>query len=172
MVKRFFIYGLVLIIGAAALSSCRSGSTANGSMLTSNSKASLEKPYLILVSLDGFRWDYVERFNPPHLSNFIKDGTKAESLIPSFPSKTFPNHYTIATGMYPDGHGILGNTFYSHKKNLTYTIGKRKMVEDGSFYNGTPIWVLADQADMVTASYFFVGSEANIQGVLPTYYHR
>ena len=64
-----------------------------------------------MISLDGFRWDYVERFNPPHLSGFIKNGVKAESLIPSFPSKTFPNHYTIATGMYPDKHGILGNNF-------------------------------------------------------------
>jgi len=172
MVKRIFVYGLVLIIGATVLSSCRTSSTSIGPMLTSNSKASLKQPYLILVSLDGFRWDYVERFNPPHLSDFIENGVKAESLIPSFPSKTFPNHYTIATGMYPDGHGILGNSFYSHKKNLTYTIGNRKLVEDGSFYNGTPIWVQADRADMVTASYFFVGSEADIQGVRPTYYFR
>ena len=75
-----------------------------------------KKPYLLLISLDGFRWDYVEKFNPPHLSDFIKNGVKAKSLIPSFPSKTFPNHYTIVTGMYPDHHGIIGNSFYSNKE--------------------------------------------------------
>jgi len=125
-----------------------------------------------LISLDGFRWDYVERFNPPHLSGFIENGVKAESLIPSFPSKTFPNHYTIATGMYPDKHGILGNLFYSHAKDVTYSIGNRERVEDGTFYGGSPIWVQADKAAMVSASYFFVGSEANIQGIRPRYYHR
>ncbi len=124
-----------------------------------------------MISLDGFRWDYVERFNPPHLSGLINNGVKAESLIPSFPSKTFPNHYTIATGMYPDKHGILGNLFYSNAKNLTYSIGNREMVEDGTFYGGSPIWVQADKAAMVSASYFFVGSEANVQGIRPTYYH-
>lgn len=170
MVKRYIIYGLLLLTITINLSSCRSSKNLN-STTTLNSKTSLKKPYLILISLDGFRWDYVERFNPPNLSNFIKNGIKAESLIPSFPSKTFPNHYTIATGMYPDKHGILGNSFYSYQKNLTYQIGNRKMVEDGSFYGGTPIWVLANNADMVTASYFFVGSEANIQGIRPTYYY-
>jgi len=106
------------------------------------------------------------------LSNFIENGVKAEALVPSFPSKTFPNHYTIATGMYPDKHGLLGNSFYSYKKDLTYKIGNRELVEDGSFYGGTPIWVQADKANMVSASYFFVGSEADVQGIRPTYYHR
>ena len=172
MVKRNIIYGLILIIGAIALSSCKSNATLIGSTPTINSKASLKKPYLILISLDGFRWDYVEKYKPPHISNFIKNGVKAASLIPSFPSKTFPNHYTIATGMYPDKHGIIGNSFYSNKKNVTYKIGNREMVEDGTFYRGTPIWIQADRASMVSASYFFVGSEANIQGLHPTYYHK
>ena len=171
MTKRTFILGLVLILSTIAFSSCKSNANVLGSTPTINSKTSLKKPYLILISLDGFRWDYVERFKPPHLSNFIKNGVKAESLIPSFPSKTFPNHYTIATGMYPDKHGILGNLFYSNAKNLTYSIGNREMVEDGTFYGGSPIWVQADKAAMVSASYFFVGSEANVQGIRPTYYH-
>ncbi len=172
MVKRNIIYGLILIIGAITLSSCKSSSNLIGSTPTINSKASLNKSYLILISLDGFRWDYVEKYKPPHLSNFINNGVKAESLIPSFPSKTFPNHYTIATGMYPDKHGILGNSFYSNKKNLTYKIRNREMVEDGTFYGGDPIWVQADKANMVSASYFFVGSEADVQGIRPTYYKK
>lgn len=139
---------------------------------TTNSKEALEKSYVILISLDGFRWDYVDRYNPPHLSAFIKDGVKAASLIPSFPTKTFPNHYTIATGMYPDKHGLLANTFYSYEKEATYLIRDREKVVDGSFYGGTPIWVNANNAGMVTASYFFVGTEANIQGITPTYYYN
>ena len=172
MLKRNFIYGLILIVGAITLSSCKSSSKLNGSTQTVNSKASIEKPYVILISLDGFRWDYIEKYKPPHISNFIKNGVQAASLIPSFPSKTFPNHYTIATGMYPDKHGIIGNSFYSNKKNITYKVGKRELVEDGTFYGGTPIWIQADKASMVSASYFFVGSEANIQGLYPTYYHK
>ena len=172
MTNKNLLFRLLLIIGLITLSSCNGTASLIGSSPRINSEATLQKPYLILVSLDGFRWDYVKRFNPPHLIDFIKNGVQAESLIPSFPSKTFPNHYTIATGMYPDKHGILGNSFYSYEKKETYTIGNREMVEDGSFYGGTPIWVQAAKAGMVTASYFFVGSEADVQGIRPTYYYK
>ncbi|MBD0778930.1 alkaline phosphatase family protein [Maribacter sp. ANRC-HE7] len=170
MAQRNFIYPLIVILITLNFSSCKSSSNLTEPTLTRNSKASLQKPYVILVSLDGFRWDYVDKYKPPHLTEFIGKGVRSESLIPSFPSKTFPNHYTIATGMYPDKHGIIGNSFYSNKKDVTYKIGNREMVEDGTFYGGTPLWVQADKANMVSASYFFVGSEADIQGVRPTYY--
>lgn len=164
-----FIYGL----GILFLFSCgRNTPVSFGAETITIADAGTEKPYLILISLDGFRWDYVDRFKPPHLSNFIKNGVRTESLIPSFPSKTFPNHYTIATGMYPDKHGILGNLFYSYQKDLTYNIRERDKVEDGEFYQGSPIWLQATKAGMVSASYFFVGTEANIQGVYPTYYYK
>ncbi|EAR01652.1 ectonucleotide pyrophosphatase/phosphodiesterase [Maribacter sp. HTCC2170] len=171
MVKTIFKRVLTLVIATLVFSSCKSKTSVVDSKPTTNSKTAIEKPYLVLISLDGFRWDYVERYNPPNLSNFIKNGVQAESLISSFPSKTFPNHYTIVTGMYPDNHGILGNSFYSNEKDVTYKIGNREMVEDGSFYGGSPIWVQADKANMVSASYFFVGSEADVQGIRPTYYH-
>jgi len=173
MFKKNFQYFLLVLLSTLVLYSCKSTTSTTNALdvaLTTNSEASQNKPYVILISLDGFRWDYVERFKPPYLSNFIKNGVKAESLIPSFPSKTFPNHYTIATGMYPDKHGIVGNSFYSYEKNSTYSIGNRETVEDGTFYKGTPIWNQADNANMVTASFFFVGSEADIQGKRPTYY--
>lgn len=170
MVQRNFIYLLIVILVTLNFSSCKSSSKVTEPTLTKNSKASLQKPYVILVSLDGFRWDYVDKYKPPHLTEFIRKGVRSASLIPSFPSKTFPNHYTIATGMYPDKHGIIGNSFYSYKKGVTYKIGNREMVEDGTFYGGSPLWVQADKANMVSASYFFVGSEADIQGVRPTYY--
>ncbi|MBK8491624.1 MAG: alkaline phosphatase family protein [Saprospirales bacterium] len=146
------------------------GSFSTAQELKTNRSDQLDKPYLILISLDGFRYDYVERFNPPHLNALIREGAQAESLIPCFPSKTFPNHYSIATGMRPMQHRLIGNTFYDAKKQKMYSISKREVVQDGSWYAGTPIWVNAEQQGMVSASYFFVGSEADIKGVKPTYY--
>ena len=168
-IKQYFI----LLLAVCTLYSCSTTkvTTPTLKITTSNTTAAQKKPYVVLISLDGFRWDYVQRFKPPHLTAFIDSGVKAQSLIPAFPSKTFPNHYSIATGMYPDKHGIIGNTFYNYEKEATYRIGDRKTVEDGSFYKGTPIWIQANNAGMVTASYFFVGSEANIQGLHPTYFY-
>lgn len=171
-------FGFVLLLGILTLFSCSKklvpiNAVASSQRATTlNSKEAHRKPYLILISLDGFRWDYVERFNPPHLTAFIRDGVKAASLIPSYPSKTFPNHYTIATGLYPDHHGIIGNLFYSSKKKQTFNIRNREMAEDGSFYGGSPIWLEANKAQMVTASYFFAGTEADIKGITPTYYYN
>ncbi len=136
----------------------------------SNRLEQADKPYVILISCDGFRYDYVERFQPPHLLAFIRGGVQATSMISSFPSKTFPNHYTIATGMYPEKHGLVDNTFYDPEREELYRISKREAVEDGSWYGGTPLWVNAEQNGMVAASYFFVGSEADIQGVRPSYF--
>jgi predicted AlkP superfamily pyrophosphatase or phosphodiesterase len=173
MTKRKTLVVSILMIGILGFWSCTPQRLSSVKETTTlNSKKSLQKPYLILISLDGFRWDYVERFNPPNLSNFIENGVQAESLIPSFPSKTFPNHYTIATGMYPDKHGLVGNSFYSYEKKTIYSLGDREKVEDGTFYGGSPIWITANKAGLVTASYFFVGSEADIQGIHPTYYYR
>ena len=158
-------------MSTTSILSCKSSKNSVSSTPTINSNASLEKPYVLLISLDGFRWDYVDKYSPPNMNEFIENGVKAESLISSFPSKTFPNHYTIATGLYPDKHGIIGNSFYSYKKDLIYKIRKRELVEDGDFYGGSPIWIQAGKAGMVSASYFFVGSEANVQGLYPTYYY-
>lgn len=130
-----------------------------------------KEPIVILISLDGFRHDYVERFQPENLSRFIAEGTSAKGLIPSFPTKTFPNHYTIATGMLPEHHGLVDNAFYEPAKNQVYTMGNRDIVQDGYWYGGTPIWVLAEQQGIKAASYFFVGTEAPIQGVRPSYYY-
>ena len=130
-----------------------------------------KEPIVILISLDGFRYDYVERFQPENLSRFIAEGTAAKGLIPSFPTKTFPNHYTIATGMLPEHHGLVDNAFYEPAKNQVYTMGNRDIVQDGYWYGGTPIWVLAEQQGIKAASYFFVGTEAPIQGVRPSYYY-
>lgn len=134
-----------------------------------NNEEHLVKPYVILVSIDGFRYDYAERYGAKNLVNF---DVKAEKMIPAFPSKTFPNHYAIATGLYPGHNGLVSNSFYDRNLDLTYSIGNRSVVENPNFYNGTPLWVLATENKMVNASMFWVGSEAPIKGKIPTYYYK
>jgi len=160
------VFKVIITLGVFLTVSCSNSPKIIDSQLVSNSKASLQKPYLILISLDGFRWDYVERFKPPNLTQFIADGVQTKSLIPSYPSKTFPNHYSIVTGLLPDNHGIIGNKFHSPELNEEY------ILEEGRFYGGKPIWVHAAQSGMVSASYFFLGSEAEIQGIRPNYYYK
>lgn len=137
-----------------------------------NSSEQISKPYLILISADGFRYDYADKFNAVNLKRLRSTGVEAKSMIPSYPSVTFPNHYTIATGMYPSHHGLVYNQFYDRQKKETYNMGNRKAVEDGSWYGGVPIWVLAEQQRMLSASYHFVGTEAPIQGIYPSYWYR
>lgn len=129
-----------------------------------------EPGYVLLVSFDGFRHDYVEKYDAKNFKDFIENGSAAKSLIPGFPSKTFPNHYSIVTGLYPGNHGLVANSFYDSIKNTTYKIGKRELVEDPFYYGGTPLWQLTQQNGYPAASYFWVGSEAPIQGSFPNYY--
>jgi len=129
-----------------------------------------DEPYVIMVSMDAFRWDYDSIYGTPVLDEIAGNGVKAERLIPSFPTKTFPNHYSIATGLYPDHHGLINNSFYAPDLDLVYRIGDRKMVENAAFYGGEPIWVTAMKAGVKTASFYWVGSEAPIMGMHPDYW--
>lgn len=131
-----------------------------------------DKPYVVVISLDGFRWDYVEKYDAKNLKKFAREGVHAEALIPSFPSLTFPNHYSLATGLYPDHHGIVNNSFFDPDMNRKYRIGDRKAVEDNGFYGGEPIWVTAENQGVKTASFFWVGSETDVKGVRPSYWKR
>lgn len=129
-----------------------------------------KEPYLIVMSMDGFRWDYTDSVYTPHFDQIEKTGVKAESMKVSFPSKTFPNHYTLVTGLVPDHHGIVNNTFYAPEYDEVYSIGNRKAVQDGKFYGGEPIWNTAEKQGLKAASYFWVGSEADIQDMHPSYW--
>lgn len=125
------------------------------------------KPTVILISLDGFRYDYPDKFGTPNILKLAREGVRAKWMIPSFPTKTFPNHYTIATGLYPEHHGIVENNVYDFGE--VFTIGNREKVQDGKWWYGEPIWVTAQKQGQIAASYFFVGSEAPIDGVLPKF---
>lgn len=136
--------------------------------LNNNKAKSADKSYLVVLSLDGFRWDYADSVNTPNLDKIATLGVKAKSMQPSFPTKTFPNHYAIATGLYPDNNGIVNNTFIDIDRDLLYSIGNRKAVEDGKFYDGEPIWNTAEKQNVKAATFFWVGSEANIQNMRPS----
>jgi predicted AlkP superfamily pyrophosphatase or phosphodiesterase len=114
---------------------------------------------VILVSFDGFRSDYVNKYNLPNFTAFAAAGTAAEGIVPCFPSLTFPNHYSIVTGMYPGNHGLVDNNFYDSALKVQYAIRNRTAVEDARFYGGTPLWALAKKSGIKTASFFWVGSE-------------
>jgi predicted AlkP superfamily pyrophosphatase or phosphodiesterase len=129
----------------------------------------LSKPYVIMVSFDGFRADYLDRYPAPNFQRVARGGVRAKGLIPVFPSKTFPNHYSIVTGLYAESHGIVANRFFDPARNESYALGDPKTVLDGSWYRGEPIWVTAERQGMVSASYFWVGSEAAIRGIRPAY---
>jgi len=128
--------------------------------------------YVVMLSMDGFRWDYPVKCYTPNLDRMGSVGVKAVSIRPSFPSKTFPNHYTMVTGLYPDHHGIVQNEFYDPEINREYRIGDRNAVEDPVFYGGEPIWVTAEKNGIVSASFFWVGSESPVKGMQPTYWKR
>jgi predicted AlkP superfamily pyrophosphatase or phosphodiesterase len=126
------------------------------------------EPRIVLVSLDGFRWDYFDRFDAPALRRLGDSGARAQRLIPPFPTLTFPGHYSIATGLTPGRHGIVANRFLDPASGRRFSFTDRVTVEDGWWYGGEPIWVAAETQGMSTAAFMFVGTEADVGGVRPS----
>jgi predicted AlkP superfamily pyrophosphatase or phosphodiesterase len=127
-------------------------------------------PYVILISFDGFKSDYINVANLPNFKEFIKKGASAEGLIPSFPSKTFPNHYTLVTGLYPGNHGLVDNQFYDPARGTHYGMRIKEAVTDSYYYGGIPLWQLCKQNNIRSASYFWVGSELKDEKLHPDFY--
>jgi len=136
-----------------------------------NTVAQQSKPYVVMVSLDGFRYDYARKFEAKHLLALGTEGAIAtEGMIPAYPSLTFPNHYTLVTGLYPEHHGIVANNFYDPARKERYSYSDPATSSDGTWYGGEPLWVLAEKQGMRTACFFWPGSEAEIDAGRPTYY--
>jgi predicted AlkP superfamily pyrophosphatase or phosphodiesterase len=136
-----------------------------------NSAWAGQQHYVVLVSLDGFRWDYARRDHATHLLALGEEGVWApEGMLPSYPSLTFPNHVTLVTGLYPEHHGIVANHFYDPARKAHYAMSDAKAVTDGSWYSGVPIWSLAESKGMRSAVLLWPGSEAEIAGEHPTWY--
>lgn len=126
--------------------------------------------YVVVLSLDGFRYDYQSKAHTPHLDAMDREGLSG-SFLPCFPSLTFPNHYSMATGLHPNSHGLVANEFWD-ERGMRYRLGDRRMVEDPEFYHGEPLWNTARRQGVRTASFFWVGSETKINGHQPDRWKR
>jgi predicted AlkP superfamily pyrophosphatase or phosphodiesterase len=126
---------------------------------------------VLLISLDGFRWDYFEKTDTPNLDRLAQTGVKARGLIPVFPTKTYPNHYSIITGLYPENSGVVGNIMFDPIMGDTFSVYERESVSDGRWYGGEPLWVTAEKQGVTAATLFWAGSEAEINGLRPSYWY-
>lgn len=142
-----------------------------GACLPEKSEPDPSEQIILLVSIDGFRHDYREFGNTPTLDKLVTDGVVANGLTTVFPSKTFPNHYTQVTGLYPENHGIVSNFMYDSTIGDFFQIGASSTsAKDGRWYGGEPIWVTAKKNAIQSACYFWPGSEAEIGGYRPDHY--
>ncbi|RDZ27735.1 alkaline phosphatase family protein [Lysobacter silvisoli] len=129
--------------------------------------AATEPAPLLLISIDGFRYDYFDRGLTPNLARIAREGVRAEWMNPSYPSLTFPNHYTLVTGLRPDHHGVIHNSMLDPELG-TFRNADPVAVGDGRWWGGEPIWVGAEKAGLRSATLFWPGSEAPVQGVRPS----
>lgn len=157
MKTRIFIFLSIIFISF----SCKNTTENNNS----------NESYVVMLSVDGFKWDYPKDANTPNLDHIEKIGVRAKSVIPCFPTKTFPNHYSMATGLYPDHHGIILNNFYAPDIDKYYSIPDKEAVLNPDFYFGEPIWVTAEKQGINSASYFWVGADTPHNNILPTYHY-
>jgi predicted AlkP superfamily pyrophosphatase or phosphodiesterase len=135
-----------------------------------DARAQTSEPALLLISIDGFRADYLSRGHSPVLDSLARRGVRADAMRPSFPSVTFPNHYTLVTGLRPDHHGMVENVMRDARRpGVTYSMSNRSETNDRFWWDdGEPIWVTAEKAGAPTATLFWPGSESDIHGVRPT----
>lgn len=127
---------------------------------------------VVVVSYDGFRWDYLYRPAARAFRALAREGTRARRLVPCFPTKTYPNHYSLATGRYPAGHGIVANHMLDPRWGAEFRLQDRAAVEDGRWWEAEPLWLTAQRQGRGAAVYFWPGSEAAIGGVRPDRWRR
>lgn len=133
--------------------------------------AGFSKPPLILVSLDGFRAGYLDAYSGllPVISKLKKCGTSPPYMRPAYPTKTFPNHYTIVTGLYPESHGIVDNKMYDVTRNASFSLRADEKFHP-SWYQGEPIWITAMNQNLKTATFFWPGSDVKVHGKYPDFW--
>ena len=126
--------------------------------------------YVILVSMDGFRHDYMDMYSAPNIAQMAEVGVSTV-MIPSYPASTFPNHYALATGLVPDHNGIVNNSFWDPTIKEYYSMGGVNK-NNPVFFLGEPIWNTAERQGIISATNYWVGSDVKIQGKYPTYYRE
>ncbi|HET9705376.1 MAG TPA: ectonucleotide pyrophosphatase/phosphodiesterase [Vicinamibacterales bacterium] len=125
---------------------------------------------VILVSIDGWRWDYLDRYAAPTVATLAAEGVRADGLIPQFPSKTFPNHYTIVTGLRLANHGIISNNMRAADVPGEFAMSNRQVLADPRWWGGEPIWNTLERQGGIASAMFWPGSEAAINGRHATYW--
>ena len=151
-------------IALAGASAC-----AGGPALSGGTPAVAVQHRVLLIGLDGFRWDYVDRAPAVRIRELAARGVRAERLVPAFPSKTFPNFYTIATGLRPDEHGIVTNTMRDPVLG-TFRLADSLAQQEPRWWSGEPIWVTAEKQGRRAATLFWPGSETSVGGVRPSWH--
>lgn len=121
---------------------------------------------VLLISCDGFRWDYPLWYDTPFLDSIARNGVSG-NLVPSFPSKTFPNHYTLATGLRPEHHGIIANQFLDRQTGAHFSLSDSVTKFDAHYYKGEPLWLTAQRQGLHTAVFYWPGSDVPVQGTYP-----
>jgi predicted AlkP superfamily pyrophosphatase or phosphodiesterase len=127
---------------------------------------------VVLVSIDGFRADYIERPQAAHLRALARRGVRAEWMTPVFPSKTYPNHYSMVTGLWPEHHGVVANTMWDSAIGYKFELGNDSAIADPRWWEAEPLWVTAERQGLRTAAFFWPGTETPIAGVRPTWWRR
>lgn len=163
---------LLPLLATLALGACRTAAPGPDAAPAAVASAPDVAP-LILVSLDGFRHDYFGKAPTPTLDRIAAEGVRAERMVPVFPSLTFPNHYSLVTGLYPEEHGIVGNSmfdpeFAAARTDSTFSLGDAEAVTDAKWWGGEPIWATAERQGLRAGTLFWPGSEAPIGGVRPS----
>ncbi len=147
-----------LILGFTLLAACGSCQSAGDN-------------YTVIISLDGNRWDYPQYYNTEFFDSLATVGVSAR-MEPSFPASTFPNHYTLATGLVPDHHGLVNNSFWDPGREYSYSMSDPACRYDPYYYGGEPIWITAQRQGVKTGNVYWVGSDIPIKDEYPTYYRN
>jgi hypothetical protein len=155
---------LVLLLTLAAACSGRGAAPAAP-------RAAAGPQTVVLVSLDGFRPDYLDRPGAVNLRALAAEGVRARAMEPVFPTKTFPNHYSLVTGLHPARSGIISNTMEDPELGR-FAISDTNAVRDARWWGGEPFWVTVERQGLRAAAFFWPGSEAAIDGIRPTWYER
>ncbi|MDP2713886.1 ectonucleotide pyrophosphatase/phosphodiesterase [Rheinheimera sp.] len=127
---------------------------------------------VLLISIDGFANRYLQQYPAANIKKLAQEGLRAQSMQPVFPTKTFPNHYSIVTGLYPAKHGIVENNIFDADFDAIFRLNKAEEVTNARWWHGEPIWVTAESQGVKAATYFYPGSEAAIKNVRPSYWQR
>ncbi|PWY71832.1 nucleotide pyrophosphatase family protein [Aspergillus sclerotioniger CBS 115572] len=163
------IFVLLLIFWLGAYKASAKYRTPHSSRAMLYNGTALFAPTTILISLDGFRADFLTRGLTPTLSSFVSNGVSPQYMLPSFPSVTFPNHFTLVTGLYPESHGIVGNTFWDPVLEEEFYYTHPSVSMQPKWWNAEPLWMTAESQGVRTAVHMWPGSEAHIGGMDPTY---